>query len=156
MARQWSWGSFPKHISYRTCTQCNYLRYRQKYKGWEPERRKWHFTYLTGGPKQKFTIGWSDFVHWFQSFIIKICTLMDTFVSRRCSSRVFFWYIYIYIYIYIYRYIYRYIYIYIYTHISPKMSLMPFWFSPLVMYNYSNESFWECIKQSAYFISIIG
>ncbi len=44
------------------------------------------------------------------------------------------------------------IYIYIYVCVS----LTPFWFSPLVMYNYSNESFWVCIKQNAYFISIIG
>ncbi len=61
-----------------------------------------------------FTIVWSDFVYWFQLFIIQICTLMDdsTFVSRKSSLRTFI------------------LYIYIYISISPK-NVTPFWFSPL-------------------------
>ncbi len=41
-----------------------------------------------------FTIVWSDFVYWFQLFIIQICTLMDdsTFASRKSSLRAFIWY----------------------------------------------------------------
>ncbi len=59
---------------------------------WEPERHKWHFTNFTGEPKQ-FTVVWSDFVYWFQLFIIKMCTLVDnsTFPSRKCSLRAFIW-----------------------------------------------------------------
>ncbi len=37
------------------------------------------------------TIDWSDFVYWFQLFIIQICTLMDdsTFASRKSSLRAY-------------------------------------------------------------------
>ncbi len=58
-------------------------------------------------------IVWSDYVYWFQLFIIQICTLVDdsTFASRKSSLRAFIRYIYI--------------------SISPKMSLTSFWFSPL-------------------------
>ncbi len=45
----------------------------------------------------------------------KLYRWMTTFASRKSSLRDFIWYIYIYIYI----------------SISPKMSLLPFWFSPL-------------------------
>ncbi len=43
-----------------------------------------------------FTIVWSDFVYWFQLFIIKNCILMDdsSFASRKSSLRAFIWYIY--------------------------------------------------------------
>ncbi len=74
-----------------------------------------------------------------------MCTLMDDsiFLSVESAHQEFSFDIYI-------------LYIYIYIYIYMCVSLTPFWFSPLVMYNYSNESFWECIKQNAYFISIIG
>ncbi len=70
---------------------------------------------------KNFTIVWSDFVYWFQLFIIKICSLMDdsTFASRKSSLRAFIWYIYI--------------------SISPKMSL---WFSPLHMYMHNKNAMW--------------
>ncbi len=130
-------GFFLKQISYRTCAQGYYLPYRQN------TRCKWHFNNFTGEPKQKRTIGWSDFVHWFQSFIINICILLCrqyTVASRKSSPRALIWYIYKYIYIYPF----------------PKMSLTLFWFSPLVVYNYSNESFCGSSEQNAYFIAIIG
>ncbi len=59
--------------------------------------RKWHFTNFTGEPKQNFTIVFSNFVYWFQLFIIKNCTILDgsTFASRKSSLRAFILYIYI-------------------------------------------------------------
>ncbi len=59
------------------------------------------------------TIVWSDFVYWFQLFIIQMCTPMDnsTFASRKSSFELSFD---------------------VYISISPKMSLTPFWFSPLI------------------------
>ncbi len=58
---------------------------------------------LQESQNKNFTIVWSDFVYWFQLFIIKMCTLMDdsTFASRKSSLRAFIWYIYIYIYIHL-------------------------------------------------------
>ncbi len=51
---------------------------------------------LQESPK-KSTV-WSDFVHWFQLFVIQICTLMDdsTFACRKSSLRAFIWCKYIY------------------------------------------------------------
>ncbi len=98
------------HVHLLTCVSCTHSRNRRTaivlceyIEGWEPEGRKWHFTNFTGQPKQKFDHIWSDFVYWFQLFIIKMCTLMDdsTFASRKSSLRALIWYIYIYIYIYI-------------------------------------------------------
>ncbi len=38
--------------------------------GWEPERRKWHFTNFTGEPKQKCYHSLIWLVYWFQLFIL--------------------------------------------------------------------------------------
>ncbi len=52
---------------------------------------------LLESQNKNFTIAWSDFVYWFQLFIIQICTLMDdsTFASRKSSLRAFIWCIYL-------------------------------------------------------------
>ncbi len=50
---------------------------------------------LQESQNKTFTIVWSDFVYWFQLYIIKNCTLMDdsTFASKNSSLRAFIWYI---------------------------------------------------------------